>query len=341
VPIRAAANRPRSCLAAFLEELRAKRYSSSLERQSSWSLAWLFSHLREEGVRDLRDAREAHLVSFARVLRQAPRGTPLSAATQSLYLQRVRSFFAFLVRRGLLLTSPAADLTLPVSSPLPRTVLSERQAEKLMSAPPAWTKTGKRDRAILETFYGTGIRRGECGRLDVGDIDLRERTLLVRNGKGRKDRIVPLPARAALALDAYLRDVRPLLLKRSGEQALFLTAWWGKRLSEVSLSFQLRRHARAAGIPAVHPHALRHTCATHLLRGGADIRHVQEILGHRHVRTTAIYTRVQIEDLREVVRRCHPRERARRRAAPGLRMGVSWPRRQRTRSILTSPRTPR
>jgi len=311
VPTRAAANRPRSCLAAFLEELRGRRCSSSLERQASWSLTWLFSHLREEGVRDLREAREEHLVSFARVLRESttPRGTPLSATTQSLYLQRVRSFFAFLVRRSLLLASPAADLTLPASSPLPRTVLSERQAEKLMSAPPAWTKTGKRDRAILETFYGTGIRRGECARLDVGDIDLRERTLLVRNGKGRKDRLVPLPARAALALDAYLRDARPLLLKRPGEQALFLTAWWGKRLSEVSLNFLLRRHARAAGIPAVHPHALRHTCATHLLRGGADIRHVQEILGHRHVRTTAVYTRVQIEDLREVLRCCHPREK--------------------------------
>lgn len=318
MPIRAAANRPRSCLAAYLEELRARRCSSSLERQASWCLGWLFSHLREEGVRDLREAREEHIVSFARVLRESttPRGTPMSATTQSLYLQRVRSFFAFLVKRGLLLASPAAELTLPVCSPLPRTVLSERQAEKLMNAPPAWTKTGKRDRAILETFYGTGIRRGECMRLDVADLDLRERTLLVRNGKGRKDRLVPLPARAALAIDTYLRDVRPLLLKRSGGRALFLTAWWGKRLSDVSLNFLMRRHARAAGIPAVHPHALRHTCATHLLRGGADIRHVQEILGHRHVRTTAIYTRVQIEDLRAVLRRCHPRERARRGRRP-------------------------
>lgn len=266
--------------------------------------------LREKRVADLRRVEERHLVAFARRLREAktPRGITLSVFSQAAYLQRVKSFFAFLERRGLVLRNPAADLVLPSASPLPRVTLTERQAARLMEAPRCDTNAGTRDRAILETLYGMGLRRGECARLDVADLDLAARTLLIRDGKGRKDRLVPVPGRAAAALGAYLRDVRPRLVVNPQEGALFLTAWWGKRLSEVSLSFLLRRHARSAGIGKVHPHTLRHACATHLLKGGADVRHVQAILGHKKLETTALYTRVVIEDLRQVLAQAHPRE---------------------------------
>jgi integrase/recombinase XerD len=306
VRIRAAAD-------VFLRELVARRSSDSLVRVTRRTLERLDTHLRDEGVRDLRRVGERHLVSFARELQASvtPRGTPLSIAAQASYLQQVRSFFAFLVRRGVLLVDPAAELVIPAADPLPRRVLTERQAEKLMNAPSASTKVGRRDRAILEMLYGTGIRRGECVRLDLQDIDLLNGTLLVRDGKGRKDRVVPLPERSALALDVYLRDVRPLLVCSSLEPALFLTAWCGRRLTEIALFKMLDYRARDAGLGHVHPHALRHTCATHLLRGGADLRHVQAILGHRWIKTTALYTRVNIDDLRKVVARAHPRERAR------------------------------
>jgi integrase/recombinase XerD len=125
------------------------------------------------------------------------------------------------VRRGLELRDLAAELRLPVASPLPRLVLGFRQAGRLMNAPSPTTPIGKRDRAILETPYGTGIRRAECAGLDVQDIDLREGTLLVRDGKGHKDRLVPLPERGAPALDSYLRNVRAELLSSPGEHALF------------------------------------------------------------------------------------------------------------------------
>jgi integrase/recombinase XerD len=300
---------------AFLEELRARRTSASLLTQTSRALARLSSHLREKS--DLRQIEERHLVSFARMLRDSttPHGTPLSLSSQASYLQRVKSFFAFLERRGLLLRSPAEDLVIPSASPLPRAALSEQQAARLMEAPQQQTSTGQRDRAILETLYGMGLRRGECARLDVADVDLAAGTLLVRDGKGRKDRMVPVPGRAAAALVIYLRDVRPELVVDPSEPALFLTAWWGHRLSDVSVSYLLRRHAQAAGIAKVHPHVLRHACATHLLRGGADVRHVQAILGHKKLETTALYTRVVIQDLRAVVARSHPRERAFRRRA--------------------------
>jgi integrase/recombinase XerD len=293
-------------------ELRARRVSSSLLAQSGRSLAGLVSHLREKRIRELRAIEERHLASYAQRLRASttPRGTPLSLASQAIYLQRVRSFFGFLERRGLLLQNPAAQLALPTSSPLPRVILTERQAARLMEAPRADTNGGRRDRAILETLYGTAIRRGECIRLDVEDLDLRQRTLLVRNGKGGKDRLIPVPGRAAVALDSYSGDVRPQLACDPRERALFLTTWRGRRLGQGALDHLVRRHGRAVGLPKLHLHALRHTCATHLLRGGADVRHVQAILGHRNLNTTALYTRVVIEDLREVLARSHPRERA-------------------------------
>lgn len=303
--------RIRAAADAFMEELRGRRASASLLTQTSRALFRLSSHLREKRVSDLRQVEERHLVSFARRLRESttPRGTPLSLATQAVYLQRVKSFFAFLERRGLLLRSPAEDLVIPSASPLPRVALSEAQAARLMEAPRGDTNAGQRDRAILESLYGMGLRRGECVRLDVADLDLSAGTLLIRDGKGRKDRMVPVPGRAAAALSSYLKDVRPRLVRDPREAALFLTAWWGRRLCDGSLAFLLRRHARAAGLERVHLHALRHACATHLLRGGADVRHVQAILGHKKLETTALYTRVVIEDLRGVVARAHPRER--------------------------------
>jgi len=295
---------------AFLEHLRVARRSDALVRQTRRVLERLAAHLRDNRIRDdLRRVEEAQLVAFVRELRESvtPHGTPLSLNTQASYVQRVKSFFAFLCRRGVLLRDPAAELVVPVGSALPRMVLTERQAEKLMNAPSPSTNVGKRDRAILETLYGTGIRRGECVRLDVADVQLLAGIVLVRDGKGRKDRMVPLPERSSRAIDRYLSEVRPMLLKRSGEPALFLTAWGGRRLTDVAVTQLLDRRAREAGLGHVHPHALRHTCATHLLRGGADIRHVQEILGHRWIKTTALYTRVDLSDLRKVFARSHPR----------------------------------
>jgi integrase/recombinase XerD len=308
----------RAAVRAYLDELRARHVSTSLLVQTERSLGRLASHLREKGVRHLHDVREAHLASFARELRESmtPRGTLLSAATQASYLQRVKSCFGALARQGLLLQDPAAELVLPRSARLPRRTLSVSEARRLMEAPSETTRTGKRDRAILETLYGTGIRRGECTRLDLQDLDLRSRTLLIRNGKGGKDRMVPVAGRAAAALGVYVRDVRPELVVDPSEEALFLTMWWGHPLSYASISLLVERYAREAGIGLVHPHALRHTCATHLLRGGADVRHVQVLLGHRKLVTTAIYTRVVVEDLRGVLARAHPREERSRKTSP-------------------------
>jgi len=149
-------------------------------------------------------------------------------------------------------------------------------------------------------------------RLDLTDVDLGEGTILVRCGKGRKDRLLPLPACAARALDYYLRESRPRLARLASEQALFISRGGG-RLKPITVQFVVWWHAKRAGIRTrISPHMLRHACATHLLRGGADVRHIQELLGHERLETTAVYTRVEIDDLKEALARAHPRQRRRR-----------------------------
>jgi integrase/recombinase XerD len=299
-------------LTAFVAQMRAHHYSRSLEDHATRILPRLFSHLRAEGIRDVRAVTEEQLVSFARALAatKTARGSLPSLPTQNSYLAIVRRFFAFLEKGGSILRDPATTLPFHKLDVLPRQVLSEKDAEALMNAPEASKPVGVRDRAILETLYGTAVRLSECGRLDLQDLDLAEGVLLVRNGKGRKDRVVPVPARAAAALDAYLRDVRPDFVRDPREPALFLQRH-GTRLSTVTIGLLVRAYGRVVGV-SVSPHGLRHACATHLLRHGADIRHVQQLLGHRDIQTTARYTGVQIEDLRRMLVRAHPRERTRR-----------------------------
>lgn len=299
-------------LALYLDELRRHHYSPALAERARFVLPLFFTHLREEDLQDVRAANEAHLLSFARRLRQrrnVRNGKPLSISTQVAYLVTLKSFFNFLARRLLILRNPACEVRLPHVRG-PRRVLSEAEARRLMAAPLPSGALGRRDRALLETLYGTGIRVRECVRLDVSDLDLKEKTLLVRNGKGKKDRLVPVPGRAAEALAFYLAEVRADLVRDPLERALFLTRV-GQRLGSQGIQLHVRGYAREAGIVGVTPHVLRHTCATHLLKGGASIRHVQEILGHQRLDTTALYTHVVVEDLRRVLSRAHPRESAR------------------------------
>jgi len=299
-------------LAALLEELHVKRYSASITKQARRVLPRFFRFLRARRVRDLRGVSEADVVAYARQLQRenTTSGMPLAAETQRAYLTHVKRLFAFLERRGAILQDPALDLVMPRVEKLPQVVLTEAQARELVAAPSAVTATGKRNRAILELLYGTGIRVNECARLETRDVDLAKGTLFVRQGKGKKDRIVPVLGCAAAALGLYLREARHELVRHQPEPAVFLSKLSGRALSPGAIELLVRQSAKAAGIPArVSPHTLRHSFATHLIQGGADVRHVQELLGHASLSSTAIYTRVATEDLRGVIRKSHPRER--------------------------------
>jgi integrase/recombinase XerD len=185
-------------------------------------------------------------------------------------------------------------------------VLSPEEVESLLEAPPPRKVLGIRDRALLEVLYATGARASETVGLTRDGLDLSLGYVRVR-GKGDKERIVPLGAKARAALERYLRVARPRLVTGEDPGVVFVTRL-GAPLRREDLWRIVRRHARAAGLPdRVHPHTLRHSFATHLLVGGADIRDVQEMLGHASVKTTQIYTHVEADRLRKVHRKFHPR----------------------------------
>ena len=290
-------------LEVYLEELRVRRYSASSITLAKRVLPRFFLHLSEKGIKDIRAVEEKHVTVFARKLDKAG----LAPSSQNAYRNTLRGFFSFLERKRRLLKNPAAHLRFHRIPKLPKNVLSVTDVERLMWQPDTETPLGKRNRALLELFYGTAIRLSECERLDLGDLDLKERLLLIRSGKGKKDRIVPVPAQAAAALDSYLTEARPRLLRAQNETALFLS-FTSKRLDVAMMGRLVKSYGKSID-RRVTPHGLRHACATHLVQRGADIRHVQELLGHQDIRTTAVYTRVTVEDLREVMKRAHPRER--------------------------------
>lgn len=265
----------------------------------------------EQGIEDLVSVSREVVTGYRLSLqtRLTARGTPYASSSQKSAVAALRFLFTWLVRTGQLVADPTRHLRLPrAAQTLPR-VPSTSDVVRVLRASPK-SPAGLRDRAALELLYGTGLRGGELVRLDLGDVDLAQRLVLVREGKGRQDRLVPLGSRARAALVAYLERGRPALLWHRETPAVFVVRG-GARLSRGHLCTRVRRLAARRGI-ALRPHLLRHACATHLLKGRADIRHIQRLLGHKSLSTTERYTRVEISDLRAVVRRCHPRERDRR-----------------------------
>jgi integrase/recombinase XerD len=187
--------------------------------------------------------------------------------------------------------------------------LSVKEAQALMVAPDSNTPTGTRDRAILELLYSTGMRNTELRCLKLSDVDSRRGEVRISFGKGRKTRIVPIGEVAAHFLALYLDNARSHLVRRVDEELLFVS-WRGRKLSKGSLTEVVHRYAVKAKIAKkVTCHTLRHSCATHMLRGKADLRYIQEMLGHGSLSTTQIYTKVELSDLKRVHRECHPRNR--------------------------------
>jgi integrase/recombinase XerD len=236
-------------------------------------------------------------------------GSRLSASTQHLRLGAVRAFFAFLSREGELLVDPARQLQLPKRrKSLPQALLTPREAVRLLESIDTSAPLGLRDRAIVEVLYATGIRASELCALSLADFDP-SGTLTVRAGKGNKDRVVPLGPIASAVLSDYIARGREKLLGGKAASEIFVSRR-GRPLHRGNLPAVVARAARHAGIKKpIRPHRLRHACATHMLKGGADIRHIQKLLGHASLATTEIYTRVEISDLQAVHRRFHPRER--------------------------------
>jgi integrase/recombinase XerD len=267
--------------------------------------------LTERGRTAIGQVGEDDVVSFLAGLREGDdRHPPLAAGSAARAVVAVRGLHRFAVREGLSAADPARDVRPPAPPRrLPKAIAIDEVERLLASAGPADTARGLRDRALLELLYGTGARISEAVGLAVDDVDLTDAVVRL-HGKGGKDRVVPLGRYAREALDAYLVRARPALnVRGQGLAALFLNARGG-RLSRQSAWSTLRSAAGRAGLGDVSPHTLRHSFATHLLDGGADVRVVQELLGHASVTTTQVYTLVTVDKLREVYASAHPRATA-------------------------------
>lgn len=217
----------------------------------------------------------------------------------------IRSLLDWAVAQGHIAGSPASDMPVPkLDRPLPK-VMGAADAARLCELPPGDEPTGLRDRAILELLYGSGLRISELCGIDIDELDLKDGALTV-TGKGRKQRKVPLSEPARRALAVYLHDARPELVTDRSGPALFINKRGG-RIGPRSVRAMMARYLAGDGLGPVNPHALRHSFATHLLDGGADLRAVQELLGHESLATTQIYTHVSTERLKAVYEQSHPR----------------------------------
>lgn len=193
---------------------------------------------------------------------------------------------------------------------LPSNILTKKEARQLIEATPIEKPRDVRDRAILEVLYGAGIRRAELIYLTLYDVDFDSAMLRIQHSKGDRTRYVPLTQSAYAAVKLYIENVRSIFAREAGQTHLFVSSRSGGPLDDADIVRIVRKAARRAGITKhITPHTLRHSCATHLLKGKADIRQIQKLLGHRRLSSTEVYTHVEIDDLRRVVRRCHPRER--------------------------------
>jgi len=276
-----------------LSPLTVEAYERDLRRFAEFAV--------RRGLRSPRDMGRRELTDFLEEMR----GKGLSPRSLARLTAALRRFNRFLLEEGTGYSLPAGDLPYPRHlKPLPR-VLSREEAAALLEQDFPGDATGLRDRAILETLYGTGIRISEMVGLDVEDLDLEERELRVL-GKGRKERVVPVGSSACAALAAYLYHGRVRLARTPAQRALFLNRRGG-RLTRQGAWEVVRKYARRVGLEErMTPHTLRHSYATHLLEGGVDLRHIQELLGHVSISTTQVYTHVSRKKLKEVYLRAHP-----------------------------------
>lgn len=302
----------------YIAHIEARHFSVSRVNHSGHVLEMLVAYLREaHQIEDWRAVGERHLRYFAvhvGTRYRTPYGKRVAPDTLRQYLSILSAFFRWMKETGRLLHNPAELLALPKSGGSLPHVLSENEMARLIGMADTEMVIGIRDRALMETLYATGIRHVEAYRLDLYDVDTDARVLVVRQGKGRRDRTVPLTKTAARWLTHYIGVARPELAcgrtygkgwrakkPPAPSPALWLTTH-GRRMSYSQFWWRIKDYALEANLKAT-VHTFRHSCATHLLRRGASLRHVQQLLGHKCIDTTEIYTHVEIHDLREAVRK--------------------------------------
>lgn len=261
------------------------------------------SFLKDSGIDDPSDISSDHIGSFFKTLKELG----LLGSSSARYFSSLKGFFLYLLKNKYIEKNPIEKITAPrISKKLPG-VLDVNEVEKILSAPDANDKLGLRDKAMLELFYACGTRVSELINIKVNDLFFEDEIIRVF-GKGSKERLIPVGSSAVIWVGEYLKKSRPLLMKKSkSENNLFLNSR-GSKLSRMGVWKIIDRYVKKAGIEKdVHPHTFRHSFATHLLEGGADLRAVQEMLGHADISTTQIYTHIDRDYIKQVHKQYHPR----------------------------------
>jgi integrase/recombinase XerD len=297
----------REQLTQFLAWSAAVGYSLDTVRIREATLGWFLNWCEERSVLAPRDLTRAVIERYQQHLYHHRKrdGQPLTYGSQVNRLNPVRAFCKWLLRENLVLADPAAALVLARPPRRLPQVPTPVQIETILNGADIATEVGVRDRAIMEVFYSSGLRRTELLNLKCHETDLTAQVLWVREGKGRKDRVVPIGERACAWVRQYLDRVRPQYVQGQDPQRLFLMDV-NRPFTKSGLTSRLRRYVREAGLARGSCHLLRHAMATHMLENGADIRYIQAILGHSDLETTAIYTHVSIGKLKEVHAATHP-----------------------------------
>ena len=304
-------------LKRYLDHLNAGNYSPCTIKHYGDDIKKMTDYLlNEKGIKRVQDVDKDVLKEYQSLIFSQKRirdGKPLSLSMKSLKIVAIKSFFGFLTKKGDILYNPSSELDVPKRRrDILRDVLKENEIIRLLEAAKGKTPLEIRDRAILELFYSTGIRNTELRELVLGDIDLMRQEIRIRHGKGyfgEKERLLPVGRMAVSWIEEYLKNARVYLRRHDQSNHLFVS-FTGKKLSIETPDDIVKKYARLAKIKKnVRAHMMRHSFATHLLRHGADIRHVQAFLGHESLDSTKIYTKVEISDLKRIHHKTHPREK--------------------------------
>jgi integrase/recombinase XerD len=314
--------------AAFAKWQEERGYSARTLRLTEAYLRYFFAWCEARGIWTPEEVTRPILERYQRhmFLHRKRDGGALTWRSQGQRMRYVQGYFRWLVRQHVLLWNPASDLVLPRQEQrLPKAILTESEVERVLCVPDITTVIGLRDRTLLEVLYGTGMRRLEVVSLKLQDFDWSRCVVWVRQGKGKKDRVLPLGARATSWAERYMRSARGELACGRDEGEFFLTVLGDPMIAEY-LTHHVRTLLVSAGIDKPGAcHLFRHTMATLMLEGGADVRYVQEMLGHAHMGTTSMYTHVSIRKLQEVHAATHPGAKLARLSGENVAAGVSEP----------------
>ncbi|MBU3995919.1 MAG: tyrosine-type recombinase/integrase [Actinobacteria bacterium] len=295
----------------FVAYRRALNFSEATASAGRNALRIFFDFIDSKGIQDVAEIKTKQILEFQIHLSafKNTKGEAYNPKSQNAIVTNVRKMFQYLRRQGKVFYDPTVDVELAKTTrSLPRNILSEKEMRTLLSAPKGRLPLDIRDKAVLETLYATGMRNSELTGLDLTDLNFDDRTIFIREGKGGKDRVVPMTKSARRTLKKYINDVRRHMVADPSEQAVFINKD-GKRLGKQGLWCMVKRRAKQAGIEKdICPHSIRHSIATHLASTDCNLRYIQELLGHSRCDTTAIYIQVSGSRLRQAIEKYHPSE---------------------------------